>query len=410
MDFTAYYTAGNALNHNLSPYVNHISKDWNLWDGFDSFKHSRFLYPPLVANLFQPIAKLSYIDAKHFWNIFNLCCFLICFIILLKIFKYDKDLKKILISGILCFNFFPFVALLERGQIDCVTLLFLLLGLMIYLKDKNEYLTGIFWSIATLFKLYTILVIPFLILRKQYKILFGYLSGIFIIVVITLVLNGFDNTYNYVFKEAPRIAQYGSSGTDEMKIPVWILQAYFPMSPTSVSIIQNRMYVTESISFNSKASFIRFFEVGLNKLHLNLPNSIISLIIFSIFFNLILLFYKKYLKELNNFRDIIFWQIIFIIILLSSPYTWVMNLIWMLPVAFILIKIVPELVQQKRYAYILIFIIGYLLLALPDNLHWTKNLIFIHNIFASRFVISEFVILMCLLNFFKTKIKLHGDI
>jgi hypothetical protein len=74
-----------------------------------------------------------------------------------------------------------------------------------------------------------------------------------------------------------------------------------------------------------------------------------------------------------------------------------MNLIWMLPVIFIMIKIFPELYKQKRYIYIIFFIIGYLLLAIPDNLLWTKDLLIIHNIFASRFVISEFIILVCLL-------------
>ena len=405
MDFTAYYAAGNVLNHNLSPYVNHISTDWNLWDGLGTFKHSRFLYPPLVANLFQPLAHLKYIDAKFVWNFFNLMCFILCYILLLKIFNYHKDINKILISGILCFNFFPFTALLERGQIDCVTLLFLLLGLFIYSKGKNEFWTGFLWGIASLFKLYTLLIIPFLILRKQFKILYGYLSGIILIVILTLLLNGFDNTYNYVFKEAPRIAKYGSSGTKEMQIPVWVLQAYFPMSPTSVSIIQNRMYVTESISFNSKASFIRFFEVGLEKLPVKISNSVFSIFVFLIFFILIAFFYKKYIKELNNKNDFIFWQIILIIILLASPYTWLMNLIWLLPVVFIIMEILPELRRDKKYLFIAIFIFGYLFLALPDNLFWTKHLYFIHGIFACRYVISEFIILFSLLNYYKKSYK-----
>ena len=397
MDFTAYYTAGNVLNHNLSPYINHITTDWNLWDGLGTFKHSRFLYPPLVANLFQPLAELSYIDAKYIWNFFNLLCLIFCYILLLKIFDYQKELNKILFSGILCFNFFPFIALLERGQIDCLTLVFLLSGLYFYTKGKNEYLTGFLWGIATLFKLYTFLMIPFLILRKKFKILFGYFSGIVLIVIITLTLNGFDNTYNYIFKEAPRIAKYGSSGTKEMQIPVWILQAYFPMCPTSVTIVQGRMYVTESISFNSKASFIRFFEVIQEKFPVKISNSVFSILVFLIFFIFIAIYYKKYFNKLDFKNDFIFWQIIFIIILFSSPYTWVMNLIWMLPVIFIMIKIFPELYKQKRYIYIIFFIIGYLLLAIPDNLLWTKDLLIIHNIFASRFVISEFIILVCLL-------------
>src|SRR5512137_1029090 len=86
MDFTAYYAAGKSLNNDLSPYVNYILTRWELWDGVATFNHSRFLYPPLVANLFQPLAKLPYINAKYIWNFFNLFCLIICFSLLVFIF------------------------------------------------------------------------------------------------------------------------------------------------------------------------------------------------------------------------------------------------------------------------------------------------------------------------------------
>ncbi len=77
MDFAAFYTAGEALNHGLSPYVNHVTRDPPIWDGVDAFQHSRFLYPPLAAVLFQPIALLPYGVAKYLWMLLNLisvCC------------------------------------------------------------------------------------------------------------------------------------------------------------------------------------------------------------------------------------------------------------------------------------------------------------------------------------------------
>jgi len=96
MDFTAYYAAGKSLNNGLSPYINHITTRWDLWDGVASFKHSRFLYPPLVANMFQPIATLTFIKAKYIWNFFNLLCFAICLLLLLKLFGFYKNSKDIL--------------------------------------------------------------------------------------------------------------------------------------------------------------------------------------------------------------------------------------------------------------------------------------------------------------------------
>ena len=51
MDFSAYYTAGEALSVGLSPYVTHVSTDPVIWDGQGRYRHSRFLYPPLVAEI-----------------------------------------------------------------------------------------------------------------------------------------------------------------------------------------------------------------------------------------------------------------------------------------------------------------------------------------------------------------------
>jgi hypothetical protein len=399
MDFTAYYAAGKSLNNNLSPYVNHILTRWDLWDGIAAFKHSRFLYPPLVANLFQPLASLPYINAKFVWNFFNLLCYIACFVLLAFIFfKNDKSERyikfyKILIAGILAFNFFPFIALLERGQIDCVTLLFILIGFSFFLKkNKNEFLSGVFFGIATLFKLYSFLLIPFFFFQKKYKVIYGYLTGIFILIMLTLLIDGTDLTYNYFTTEAPRIAKYGSGGTPEMQLPVWILQAYLPMTPTSISLIDGRMYLTESISFNSKASFIRLFEVALPKIF---SNSFYSFFVFAVFFLLFLYFKKKNLfGEYEN--SFIFWQVILIVITLSSPYTWVMNLVWLMPVVFILVSGIPELLKTKNYSVIILVVAGYLLLSFPDNLLLTKNIKFIGEFFKSRFVIAEFLLVASL--------------
>ncbi len=406
MDFTAYYAAGKSLNNGLSPYDNHILTRWDLWDGVATFKHSRFLYPPLVANLFQPLARIPFLQAKYIWNFFNLFCLVICFFILAFIF-WNKDNKnsfnkitKIIISAILMFNFFPFIALLERGQIDCITLLFLLIGLLLLIKNKKyDFLTGILFGLATLFKLYSILLIPFLIIQKKYKVVLGYCIGIFFLVILTIIFSGKDISYNYLTNDAPRIAKYGSGGTEEMRIPAWILKAYFPMTPTSISIVDGKMYLTESISFNSKASFIRMLEVSLPNLF---SNSVYSLIVFFIFFAILFYYRKKFLLNsiVNNF---LFWQAVLIVITLSSPYTWVMNLVWLIPFVFIVVEIFPTLFQKKSFILLIIITFGYLLLALPDNLLLTKDIKIIGELIKSRFVISEFLLLISLIIYLKNK-------
>jgi hypothetical protein len=403
MDFTAYYFAGKSLNNGLSPYENHVLSRWDLWDGTAMFKHSRFLYPPLIANLFQPLAALPFIKAKYIWNFLNLFCFLLCFILLVRIFDFSKDINKILITGILSFNFFPFITLLERGQIDCITFLLVILGIMFLMKDKKKqhFISGFLFGITALFKLYSILLIPFFIIRKKFVVLYGYLSGVILVVLLTFLISGFDATHNYFTKEAVRISQHGSSGTEEMQIPVEIIRTFHLISPYSMAVIEGRIYLTESISFNSKASFIRTLEVFLSQTPLNLSNTAYSIIVFLLFFLLMIIYQRKYLKDdkLNN--EFIYWQVVLIIVLLSSPYTWIMNLVWLIPTIFIIVKVIPDLVNNKKILILLTLLAGYLLLSLPDDLLLTKNLPVLGEFFKARYVLSEFLILFSLLFYMK---------
>ena len=399
MDFTAYYFAGKSLNNDLSPYENHVLSRWDLWDGVNMFKHSRFLYPPLIANLFQPLAALPYIKAKYIWNFFNLFCYLICFILLIRIFRFNKNFIKILIAGILTFNFFPFITLLERGQIDCITFLLLLTGLMLLVKDKKYYfISGFLMGITSLFKLYSLLLLPFLLIRKKYVVVYGYITGILSIIILTLLISGLDTSYNYLTKEAVRISEHGSSGTNDMNIPAEIIQKFHLISPYSMAIIDGRIYLSESISFNSKASFIRTLEVLQTNTPFDLSNTIYSIIVFTFFFILMIVFSKKY--NIKGY-DFVYWQVILIIILLSSPYTWVMNLVWLIPVAFIMINSFSDLITRKKSLILVTLIVGYLLLSLPDNLLLTEHVPFIKEFFSARYVMSQFLILFSLVIYSK---------
>lgn len=399
MDFAAYYFAGKSLNNGLSPYENHVLSRWDLWDGVNMFKHSRFLYPPLIANLFQPLASLPYIKAKYIWNFFNLFCYLICFILLIRIFRFNNDSIKILIAGILTFNFFPFITLLERGQIDCITFLLLLTGLMLLVKSKKyHFISGFLMGITSLFKLYSLLLLPFLLVRKKFVVVYGYISGILLIIILTLLISGLDTSYNYLIKEAVRISEYGSSGSNEMAVPVEILQKFHLISPYSMAIIDGRIYLTESISFNSKASFIKTLEVLQSKASFNLSNTTYSVMVFAFFFILMIVYSKKYKIKDNDF---VYWQIILIIILLSSPYTWVMNLVWLIPVAFIMINSFSDLITRKKSLILVTLIVGYLLLSLPDNLLLTEHVPLIKEFFSARYVMSQLLILFSLVIYLK---------
>ena len=405
MDFTAYYTAGKVLNHGFDPYKNQITDHWNLWDGVSVYKHSRFLYPPLVGNIFQPLALVKYSTAKYIWNFLNFGCIILASLVFFRAFKIKKTLNNYLIAGILIFTFFPLLTLLERGQIDGVT--FLMIAIAIDLMRKKEkpksFFAGLLWALATLFKLYSLVIIPFLILRKRWNVLAGYATGIILLVILMVSISGADLVRQYFFDELPRISEYGESGTEDMKIESEILRAYFPMTPTSVSIIENKFYITESISFNSKATFLRIFIVFKDGLGLTFSNSIISGILLLLLITVIYYVLKKYPPG-GQLYDLIYWQTAIVIILLTSTFTWVMNLVWLIPLIMILMVLYPEYKARRSPAFPIIFA-GFLLSWMPDNLLLVKNITFIGSFFKVKYILSEAIIFIGLLYALKNESK-----
>jgi hypothetical protein len=381
MDFTAYYTAGKVMNLGLSPYKNYIAQDWLLWDGVAQFKHSRFLYPPIAGSFFQPIAKLQYSTAKHIWNYLNFFFVISAVLLWLKISKFDKNIFALLVAGIFTFNFFPFYTLLERGQIDGLTFLLMSLGIFSITKQKNL-IAGILFAAASIFKFYCLLLIPFLLLKKKFNTVISFAVSVILIIAAMYVFNGTLLVNDYVFNQLPRISEFAESGTEDMKIDSWILKNYFQISRYSISMIEGQPFVSESISFFSKASFIKVITSVQTKLGLDLSSTIWSVMIFVI----ILFFFGKNLK---NYDELNQWSIILLVILICSPFTWVMNLVWLLSVLFV----VFHLFQTNNYKNIsFVFILcGLMIISFADN--YKVNNFIVDGFLKSRHVIGELLIL-----------------
>lgn len=382
MDFTAYYTAGKVMNLGLNPYKNYITQDWLLWDGVAQFNHSRFLYPPIAGNFFQPIAKLPYETAKHIWNYLNLFFILAAIFLWISIFNFRKNLIIILCCYILSLNFFPVYTLLERGQIDGLTFFLISLSVFFSYKKRNSILSGLSIVFASFFKFYSLILVPFLLIKRKYKTALSVISFFAVFMIIMYFTNGTKQVNDYIFNEAPRISQFGESGTDDMRPESWILKNYFRISRYSISMIEGRTYVSESISFFSNASLVRLIALGQTVIGLNIAASIWSVLFF------IPAFYFLYRRR-KVYSSVQQWILILLLILIFSPFTWVMNLIWLIPVFLLLI----QLIKEKRYKNLsFIFIaIGMLIIFVPDN-HRTYISI-VDSIIKHRHIAGEIFIL-----------------
>jgi len=196
LDFSAFYTAGQATACGLSPYQNHLAHTPPIWDGFGLLQHSRFLYPPLAARVFQPLAHLPYRVAKGVWTGLALVCIACAMWVAHKSLRARMGRDAMIVAGICVCLFHPVLALLERGQVDGITLA--LLAAFVYLiqrKKKQRAAAGLCLALATLLKLHCVYFAPFLILRKKWIALAGFTSGCLLIGLCSLALDGYAVCY-----------------------------------------------------------------------------------------------------------------------------------------------------------------------------------------------------------------------
>lgn len=403
MDFSAYYTAGEALNEGLSPYVNLYNHTPPIWDGVDPYKHSRFLYPPLVAAFFQPLAHLNYITAKYIWMFFSLFCIIVSVITSSKIINLKFNYNYSLIIGIFICVFFPLLIFLERGQIDAFVLLIIILAIKFMMEGK-QVSSGILFAFAALFKLHAIYFLPFIILRKKWTVVSGFLIGGLLIIFLTLAFVGPALFNEYIHEDFPRIAKYGQGGTSDMRLDQNILSALHSGIKEGYAIKNDRIYKESSISdFVYSASIVRRLNQYFNKVENKrtyITQSIISISVL-LGFLLIMAIWQMFNRDIiinfSHVQEFMYWQIIMIVVLLSGPLTWVMNTVWLIPIILIILSIFPLLHNIKQVLYLCLCTWGLIIVSLPDNINFLQLTPYSNGLFAQKYVISEIILFISLL-------------
>ena len=191
MDLSSFYTAGQAVDAGLSPYVNHVANDPPIWDGVDRYRHSRFLYPPLAARLFQPLSWIDYHTIKFLWMLASLVAVTAAVGLAIRR-TIGWSLDRNLIAAIVVAGFFPMLTLLERGQIDSFTLFAIVAAITWPRGRRTTIAAGALLALATLLKLHCIFLVPFLALGRRWRLLTGFAAGLIALFLIGGVVDGFS--------------------------------------------------------------------------------------------------------------------------------------------------------------------------------------------------------------------------
>src|SRR5262249_4219029 len=149
---------------------------------------------------------------------------------------------------------FPVRLLLERGQVDGLTLL-LVSGCVLPLARGRDSAAGVSLALATLLKLNAVLLAAFLLLRRRPRALAGLLGGIALLLAASALLNGRTALSDYALVQLPRISAYGEVGPDLLDAET--LRRLRAGVPEGFTRKAGRLYRSETTSFVANASLAR---------------------------------------------------------------------------------------------------------------------------------------------------------
>jgi hypothetical protein len=342
-DFASYYVAGQAVGRGLSPFDNHVDAEPPLWDGVAVYRHSRFMYLPIVAWAFFPLTWLPYAAAKFLWMVLALAALAAALWQAARAADLRLDATNGAVLAVIATAYFPVLALLERGQIDSVTLAILMVAVCWLSKGRRELPAGVLLACATAIKLYGIFLLPFLAARKRWRGVTGFFAGAAGILLVSLLVHGPGPLRRYVSEELPRISRYGDRGPQDSRLAPSELRPLLAGVPPGRTALQGRTYAIEALAFEINASAVRT-PVGravwnaARGLGVPIAPAQVSLVFLAVGLAVVLAWQRWAGPPRDRLAEFAYWNVVLILILLCAPLTWSMATVWLLPTAVVVVK------------------------------------------------------------------------
>ncbi|MEW6403948.1 MAG: hypothetical protein AB1649_19310, partial [Chloroflexota bacterium] len=123
-----------------------------------------------------------------------------------------------------------------------------------------------------------------------------------------------------------------------------------------------------------------------------IPRSILSLSLFLLLFMISWIWQRKpSYQPVSEQQQFLTWQIPVIVTLLTAPYTWVMNVVWLLPFSVILVTLYSSVGSKQQFYALLPLTIGFMLIAANEgNIPLPSAL---SNLAAYKYIIGEIIML-----------------
>lgn len=402
-DFASYYVAGQSVTRGLSPFDNHIDADPPLWDGVAVFRHSRFMYPPVVAYAFTPLTLLPYLSAKFVWMILIFAALAASLWQAARLVDLRLDLTNGLILAVAVTAYFPVLTLLERGQIDSVTLMILIVAIRVLVRGKRQFPAGVLLAVATAVKLHGLFLLPFLIARKRWYAVLGFLAGAMGILMLSLLAHGPGPLNRYILEELPRISRYGDAGPAQSRLEPYHFRSLMRDVSPGHTTMQGRTYEIESFPFEINASAVRT-PVGravwkaARALGVPIAPSHVSLV-FLVAGMVVLFAWQRWAgAPRDRPGELAYWNSVLIVILLCAPMTWSMGTVWLLPTVVVALEVLQGKRRRDEILPVLLCVTGLVTAGLPDSaLHAFSSLA------KLKYIVAELLCLAGLLGIWRAR-------
>jgi hypothetical protein len=341
-DFASYYVAGQAVSRGLSPFDNHVDGDPPLWDGVSVFRHSRFLYPPIVAQAFVPLTWLSFFAAKFVWMAMALLALAVALWLAARAVGLRLDRSSGLGLAVVATAYFPVLSLLERGQIDSITLAILMVAILLLVRERHPLLAGVLLAVTAACKLQSLFLVPFLVARRRWRALLGFAAGTAGVLVLSLAVHGPGPLGRYLTEELPRISRHGDRGPSESRLAPTRFRSWLAGVPPGHTVVQGRTYAISALSFEINATAVRT-PVGravwkaARAVGVPLAPAHVSLVFLAVGAAVVLVWQKWNGPPRDRVGEFAYWNVVLTLVLLCAPLTWSMGTVWLLPVTVVVL-------------------------------------------------------------------------
>ena len=201
IDFRSMYLAGKSTLLGLDPYVNYVGVRANFYGPINSESqaYSGFRYPPLAALVFSPLGTLPYQSAKVLFTL------IVLFFAVLLSFHFVKRSQFTMPETAVLFVMvsFPLIATVERGQIDLLIVYLSLVSYRLLHCHGQRRPAAFLLAFAGMLKLFPFVLLIFYSDRKQWNFVGKTLLYTTILFVLPYPLLGSSSYINFFKRTLP---------------------------------------------------------------------------------------------------------------------------------------------------------------------------------------------------------------